>query len=102
MLLLDDYGSTIDPAKDEVAGLALARDVNCVVNAFSVETPLQQWEVSIVLAPGFTPAAGDEAASSRSQFLKSKMATPPRGSLASTAGMWVMNAPTGTGTGRRS
>lgn len=72
-MLLDEYGSTIDPQRNDVASLALARDVNHVVNAFSVETPVKRWEVSIVLAPGFTPAAGDADPSQWKQFFNAQI-----------------------------
>lgn len=67
-VLLDDYGSQLDTSKNDVSSLALARDVNAVVNAFSIETPNKLWEVSIVLAPGFTPTPGDESGTNRNQF----------------------------------
>jgi len=73
-LLLDVSGSTIDPARSDVASLALARDLNGVVNAWSVETPPRRVEASFVLAPGFTPAAADATASNRKQFLRSRLA----------------------------
>lgn len=71
-MALDQYGSIIDPGRNDVASLALARDVNHVVNAFSIETPVKQWEVSIILAPGFTPSAGDEAGGNPDAYLHSR------------------------------
>lgn len=50
------------------ASLHLARDVNGLVNGFSVETPPRRVETSIVLAPGFVPAAGDETAANVTAF----------------------------------
>lgn len=70
-LLLDQFSSVIDPARNNVASIALARDINSVVNAFSVETPVRQWEVSIVLAPGFTPDAADAVGAARNPFRNS-------------------------------
>lgn len=67
-LALDQYGSVIDPGLNDATSISLARDVNSVVNAFSIETPVKRWEVSIVLAPGFTPDAADAVGSARNAF----------------------------------
>jgi len=71
-LMLDEFRSDIDPSLNDVSSLALARDLTQVVNAWLVETPPRRWEVSIVLACGFQPTAGDETASNRKQFLWSE------------------------------
>jgi hypothetical protein len=68
VLWLDKAGSMIDPARNTVSQLHLARDLNAVVNSFSLETALRRVECSIVLAPGFIPAAGDETAANRQAF----------------------------------
>lgn len=74
VLYLDATGASIDPAANNVTEIHLARDLNAVVNAFSIETIPRRMEVSIVLAPLFTPASGDETSANRPQFLKSKLA----------------------------
>lgn len=72
-LLLDAAGATLDPTRNTVQRLHLARDLNSVVNAWTVETRVRRVEASFVLAPGFVPAAGDEQAANRNQFLKSQL-----------------------------
>ena len=74
-LELPGRGSTLDPARCNVAALSLARDSRSIVNAVTVETQQRRVEVSIVLAPGFTPAAGDEAAADRGRFLRANLST---------------------------
>ena len=74
-LELPGRGSTLDPARCNVAALSLARDSRSIVNAVTVETQQRRVEVSIVLAPGFTPQAGDEAAAVRGQFLRANLST---------------------------
>jgi hypothetical protein len=55
--------NTLDPSKNNVAQLHLARDLNAVVNAWQVETAQRQVEITVVLAPLYQPVAGDEASS---------------------------------------
>ena len=74
-LELPGRGSELDPARCNVAALSLARDSRSIVNAITVETQQRRVEVSVVLAPGFTPAAGDEAAAVRGQFLRANLST---------------------------
>ena len=74
-LELPDRGAELDPARCNVAALSLARDSRSIVNAITVETQQRRVEVSVVLAPGFTPAAGDETAANRSQFLRANLST---------------------------
>ncbi|WP_165221963.1 hypothetical protein [Aquisphaera insulae] len=66
-------GSELDPARCNVASLHLSRDARSIVNAISVETPPRRVEVSVVLAAGFSPAAGDELAASRVRFLRANL-----------------------------
>lgn len=68
---LDVPGSELDPGKNNVSALALARDVNFVVNEFAVEAALKRIEASFVLAPGFVPVSGDELVGFRQKYLKS-------------------------------
>ena len=72
-LLLDDFGSAIDPARNDVTQLALARRQPDRQRLECRDAP-RRWEASIVLACGFSPASGDETASNRPQFLKSRLA----------------------------
>lgn len=74
-LELPGRGSDLDPARCNVSGLNLARDSRSIVNAVTVETQQRRVEVSIVLAPGFTPQAGDESAAVRGQFLRANLST---------------------------
>ncbi|MFO0892145.1 MAG: hypothetical protein U0790_23780 [Isosphaeraceae bacterium] len=72
-LSLPARGSKLDPARCNVSALRLARDSRSIVNAITVETRQRRIEVSVVLAPGFAPAAGDEAASNRGRFLRANL-----------------------------
>ena len=71
---LDERNAGLDPSRNQVAELQLARDLNACVNAFAIETLPRRIELSVILAPLFTPASGDETASNRGQFLKSNLA----------------------------
>lgn len=72
---LDEAGSAIDPARNSIEQLHLARDVNQVVNAFHVATNVRRAELSVVLAPAFTPTAGEEGVAQRKRFFKSNLAS---------------------------
>ena len=54
---------------------AWSATARAIVNAITVETEQRRVEVSVVLAPGFTPVAGDEAASQRIAFLRANLST---------------------------
>lgn len=71
-LRLGEFRDAIDPAANNVASISMSRDSNAIVNAFSVTTYPRRVEVSIVLAMGFTPTAGDGADGTRQQFLNSR------------------------------
>jgi hypothetical protein len=77
-LSLPARGSALDPARCNVSALRLTRDCRSIVNAITVETRQRRVEVSVVLAPGFVPAAGDETAGGRVRFLRANlsMASP--------------------------
>jgi hypothetical protein len=70
---LDEQGATLDPARNSVQGLHMARDLNSVVNAFSVETPPRKVEISVVLAPGFLIASGDASDANRPTYLSGRL-----------------------------
>jgi hypothetical protein len=74
-LELPARGSQLDPAYCNIAALNLTRDTRSIVNAITIETQQRRVEVSVVLAPGFTPAAGDELAANRRSFLRANLAT---------------------------
>jgi hypothetical protein len=74
-LALPERGATLDPSQCNVASLRLGRDARSIVNAITVETAQRRVETSVVLAPGFTPAAGDETAGNRTQFLRANLST---------------------------
>jgi hypothetical protein len=68
---LDNPGASLAQGSiNNVSALHLARDLSTVVNAWQVETSQRQVEVSIVLAPLYQPAVGDEVAPSRNQFFR--------------------------------
>ena len=64
---------SLDLAKNNVNKLRLERNLNAVVNHFSIESPLKQIELSFVLAPAFQPQAGDQFAANRRSFLRSQL-----------------------------
>jgi len=74
-LLLPDAGDELNPARCNVAAMHLQRDSRPIVNAVTVETGQRRVELSVVLAPGFTPSAGDEAGSARAQFIRANLAS---------------------------
>lgn len=74
-LALAPVGSALKPLDNVVESMSLVADYNQIANAWSIETALRRWEVSIVLAPGFAPQAGDETASNKTQFKKANLST---------------------------
>jgi hypothetical protein len=74
-LELPSRGTELDPARCNVAWLNLTREARAIVNAITVETRQRRIEVSLVLAPGFIPTAGDESAGSRGQFLRANLSS---------------------------
>lgn len=73
---LDRPGRDFRPSRSTVESLSLARDLNAVVNAFTLDVPPRSVEASFVLAPGFTPTAGDESAAVRGKFLAANLDAP--------------------------
>jgi hypothetical protein len=53
-------GGAIDVAQNNVAGFQLARDASQVVNAWSVDSAPCDYEIGIVLAPGFFLTQGND------------------------------------------
>lgn len=66
-------GQALDPAKTNTQQFHVTRDYKNTYNAVVVDTKPELWEISVVLAPGFEPAAGDELKPARDQFLKSML-----------------------------
>lgn len=73
---LDEPGAALDPARNNAEAFSLARDLNNVVNAFTLEVPARRVEASFILAPGFVPIAGDELSGKRSDFLRAAIEAP--------------------------
>lgn len=72
-LLLDEPGGPLDPGANNLAELNLSRDSAALVNSFKIETNPIDVEVSIVLALGYEPAAGDESDANRKKYLLSAL-----------------------------
>jgi hypothetical protein len=69
---LDPAGTTkLDPGRNNVVQLHLARDCNSIVNAWQVETQQRQVEVSVILAPLYQPGSTDAQSANRRQFFRS-------------------------------
>jgi hypothetical protein len=61
-LYLAALGATsLDLAENNVTALHLSRDNNNVINQWTMETDVQQIEITVYLAPLFQPSAGDAA-----------------------------------------
>ncbi len=74
LLYLDALGATeINLSANNSTSLHLARDCNQIQNDWHVETGLQQYEITVYLAPGFTPASGDEAAGNVTKWYSSNL-----------------------------
>jgi hypothetical protein len=67
LYLAANDASGLDLSANNTTALHLVRDFNQVINQWTVETSLQQVEISVYLAPGFQPSTGD--ASDRNPFL---------------------------------
>ncbi len=74
-----DARADLDPSQCNTSEFSVTRDYKRTYNAVIVDTEPELWEVSIVLAPGFSPAIGDESAANRTQFLKSRLSTMSSG-----------------------
>lgn len=66
-------GQALDPAKTNTQEFNVTRDYKNTYNAVIVDTKPELWEVSIILAPGFQPASGDEAPTSRTSYTKANL-----------------------------
>jgi len=59
LCLAAEGASSLDLGSNNTTAIHLARDLNELVNQWTVETALQQVEVSVLLAPLFQPSSGD-------------------------------------------
>ena len=75
-LKMQNPGEILDPGKTNLSNLKLARDTAEVANAIVVDTAPTRYEVSVILAPGFTPDSAD--ALNRDAFRRSKMSDANR------------------------
>jgi len=69
-------GTNLTNAVVNLSSFHAGFDFHGVANDVFVETHLIRWEISVVLAPGFTPTSGDGLAANRSQFLEANLASP--------------------------
>jgi hypothetical protein len=60
-IYLPDTGTSIADAMANIAAMRAAFDYHNVANDIFIETALERFEISVILAPGFMPAAGDDA-----------------------------------------
>lgn len=74
-LLLPKTGADVDPDAVNVGAFHVAQDFHGVANEIEIETKPKLYEASFVLAPGFSPAAGDQTAAASKAFLRSVLAT---------------------------
>jgi hypothetical protein len=74
LYLAADGAETLDVTANNATSLHLARDMNEIVNEWDVETALQQFEITVYLAPLFTPVSGDGDAAHVVNFLKANLA----------------------------
>lgn len=72
LVYLPDPG-TIVGAVTNVQAFHGGYDFHGVANSIHLDTHPKRYEVSFILAPGFTPTAGDGAPANKTQFLKSNL-----------------------------
>ena len=96
---LDAAGATaLDPSRNNVARLHLARDGNSIVNAWQVETDQRIVEVSVILAPLYQPGAATRSLPTASSSSARHGARPrPRRPGASIGGTGLMSVAMGIG-----
>ena len=73
LYLAPNGASSLDLAANNTTALHLARDCNQVANAWDIETALRQVELTVYLAPGFQPAAGDDSSTNITKWNLSKL-----------------------------
>lgn len=67
---LQEQGEDLDPGLSSVGSMNLARDLADCWNMVEIETDPIQYEVSVVLAPGFEIAAGDATDANKKRFVE--------------------------------
>ena len=72
-IFLPPTGSDLSAVLANVAAMHAAFDYQAVANAFYIETAPTRYEVSVILAPGYQPQAGDGTAANRVKFRKSAL-----------------------------
>jgi hypothetical protein len=70
---LPPRGSNLDNSVADTRQLSITRDGLSLRNAAVVEVERPRIEISVVLAPGYAPAVGDESAAHRIQFLRTNL-----------------------------
>ena len=73
LLLAADGASSLDLASNNTTAIHLARDLNELVNQWTLETALKQVEVTVYLAPGFEPISGDDSSSNVTKWYSSNL-----------------------------
>ena len=73
-IYLPESGSDLTEAITNLSALHAGFDFHGVANDIFVESHLERYEVSVILAPGFEPHSGDGA--NKTQFLKSNIDGP--------------------------
>ena len=68
---LPPAGTAITDEPTNLAAFHAGFDYHGVANDIFVESHLERYEISVILAPGFVPTSGDGEAANRGQFLKS-------------------------------
>jgi hypothetical protein len=73
-LSLQQSGAVLDPGLTNVGEFHASRDNHSIGNRFVIESEPMPYEGSIILAPGFQPASGDEANATRPTFTRTELA----------------------------
>ena len=73
---LPTTGTALAKALANLSALHAGFDFHGVANSIFVESHLERYEISVILAPGFVPESGDGDAANKTQFLKSNIDTP--------------------------
>jgi hypothetical protein len=70
---LPPTGSDLATALTNVAAMHAAYDYHAVANEIFVESSPERFEIAVILAPGYTPTAGDELPANVTQFRLSNL-----------------------------
>ncbi|MDE2101003.1 MAG: hypothetical protein KGL39_27400 [Patescibacteria group bacterium] len=83
-----DAYEALDPVKTTTSEFSITRDYKRTYNAVVVDTKPTRWEVSVILAPLFQPATGDESADNKKQFDKSNWTKTTIGEIRDKYRVW--------------